>query len=135
MKKLLLILLCFPLIFSTCKKEEWKLENTINGYIEYYDIIHYDHANHTDVYLKNLSDSIIKQTSTTNKGEFEFNNILNGEYYIYAYRESNLTPITYEGYTDNFTIDGYSVDLETLTLNIILKHIDDGTVEKRIIIE
>jgi hypothetical protein len=135
MKKLLLILLCFLFIFSTCKKEEWKLENTINGYIEYYDIIHYDHANHTDVYLKNLSDSIIKQTSTTNKGEFEFNNILNGEYYIYAYRESNLTPITYEGYTDNFTIDGYSVDLETLTLNIILKHIDDGTVEKRIIIK
>ena len=135
MKKLLLILLCFLFIFSTCKKEEWKLENTINGYIEYYDIIHYGDANHTDVYLKNLSDSIIKQTSTTNKGEFEFNNILNGEYYIYAYRESNLTPITYEGYTDNFTIDGYSVDLETLTLNIILKHIDDGTVEKRIIIK
>ena len=54
-------------------------------------------------------------------GKFEFNNIVNGEYYIYAYRESNLTSVTYDGYSEDFLVDGYTVELDTLTLNIILK--------------
>ena len=121
MKKLLLILLCLPLIFISCSRENWKPENTIEGYIEYYDIIHYGDANHTDVYLQNLSDNTVKQTSTSNFGEFEFNNIVNGKYYIYAYRESNLTTVVYDGYSEDFVVDGYTVELDTLTLNIILK--------------
>ena len=121
MKKLLLLLLCVPFVFSSCGKEDWKHENTIRGYIEYYDFLHYGDANHTDVYLNNLSGNIVKHTSTTNSGEFEFNNIVNGEYYIYAYRESNLTSVTYDGYSEDFLVDGYTVELDTLTLNIILK--------------
>ena len=121
MKKPLLILLCLPLLFTSCSKRNWKPENTIKGYIEYYDIIHYGHANHTDVYLKSVSGSIVEQTSTTYFGKFEFNNIVNGEYYLYAYRESNLTPASYEGYSIVFPVDGYTVRLDTLTLNLILK--------------
>ena len=120
MKKLLLILVCLQLVFNSCRKENWKPENTIKGYIQYYDIIHYGHANHTDVYLKTISDSIVRHTSTTNSGEFEFNNIVNGEYYIYAYRESNLTSVKYDGYSEDFFVDGYTVKLDTITLNIIL---------------
>ena len=102
-------------------KGDWKPENTIKGYIEYYDLIHYGNANHTDVYLKSISDSIVEQTSTTYFGKFEFDNIENGEYYIYAYRESNLTPVRYDGYSRAFIIDGYTVKLDTITLNIVLK--------------
>ena len=107
------------MIFSSCSKRNWKPENKIKGYIEYYDIIHYGHANHTNVYLKSVSDSVLEQTSTTYFGKFEFNNIVNGEYYIYAYRESNLTPARYDGYSRVFLVDGYTVRLDTLTLNIL----------------
>ena len=119
MKKILLVFLCLPMIFSSCSKRNWKPENKIKGYIEYYDIIHYGHANHTNVYLKSVSDSVLEQTSTTYFGKFEFNNIVNGEYYIYAYRESNLTPARYDGYSRVFLVDGYTVRLDTLTLNIL----------------
>ena len=121
MKKLLFILLFLPLLFNSCSKKNWKPKNTIKGYIEYYDVIHYGHANHTDVYLKSVSDSIIEQTATTYFGKFEFNNIVNGEYYIYAYRESILTPASYDGYSRVFLVDGYTARLDTLTLNLILK--------------
>ena len=120
MRKLLLIFLCLLLFFISCRKENWKPENKIKGYIEYYDILHYGHANHTEVYLKTFSNNIVKQTLTTNSGKFEFNNIVNGEYYIYAYRESNLTSVKYDGYSEDFFVDGYTVKLDTITLNIIL---------------
>jgi len=121
MKKSLIILFCLLIVFSSCKKGNWKPENTIKGYIEYFDIIHYGHANHADVYLKSISDTIVKHTSTTYFGKFEFNDIANGEYYIYAHRESNLTSVSYDGYSRVFLVDGYTVKLDTLTLNIILK--------------
>ena len=106
------------IISTSCNREDWTSQNTVKGYIQYYDILHYGDANNTDVYLKDTYDSIIKQTATSNDGEYEFNNIQNGEYYIYAYRESNLTSANYDGYTDNFKVDGYTVELDTLTLNI-----------------
>ena len=85
LKKILLALFLHSIILSSCSRESWKPENTVLGYIEYYDILHYDHANNSDVYLYNLDQQIIQQTTTNRKGEYEFNNIVNGEYYIYAY--------------------------------------------------
>jgi len=118
MKKLLLFILYVMIISTSCNREDWTSQNAVKGYIQYYDILHYGDANNTDVYLKDTYDSIINQTATSNDGEYEFNNIQNGEYYIYAYRESNLTSANYDGYTDNFKVDGYTVELDTLTLNI-----------------
>ena len=120
LKKILLALFLHSIILSSCSRESWKPENTVLGYIEYYDIFHYDHANNTDVYLYNLDQQIIQQTTTNRKGEYEFNSIINGEYYIYAYRESDLTNIKYDGFTYDFIVDGYTVVIDTLTLNIKL---------------
>ena len=120
LKKILLALFLHSIILISCSRESWKPENTVLGYIEYYDILHYDHANNTDVYLYNLDQQIIQQTTTNRKGEYEFNNITNGEYYIYAYRESDLTNIKYDGFTYDFIVDGYTVVIDTLTLNIKL---------------
>jgi len=120
MKKLLLLLLCLPLLFTTCKKEEWTPQNTVKGYIEYFDwnplVLDYKSANNTEVYLKTTSDSLVKQTTTTNAGRFSFDFVKNEEYYIYAYRESNTTNWTYSGNSDNFLVDGFTVNLDTLTL-------------------
>ena len=72
LKKILLALFLHSIILSSCSRESWKPENTVLGYIEYYDILHYDHANNTDVYLYNLDQQIIQQTTTNRKGEYEF---------------------------------------------------------------
>ncbi len=120
MKRILLILLCLPLLFNSCKKEEWDSQNTVKGYIEYFDwsplILDYKSADNTEVSLKTTSDSLVKQTTTTNAGRFSFDLVNNGEYYISAYRGSNTTNWTYSGNTDDFLVDGFTVELDTLTL-------------------
>ncbi len=109
-KIFLVLTIALVSVFSGCKKDQ----NTIHGTITYKNAItgEVTPAENANVYLMVSDDEYIMKTVTDDQGEYLFDNVPDGQYFVQAEKTTLL--LDYHGKSETFKVKGadlLSIDL------------------------